>query len=144
MLRFIKFSAMHRFCCEQEAVENLLAVLGVTASGEAALSTGNLADGDLVSIAQKISESARDYVTDGRCHRREVLHCCHERTFRGWCSGWSCRRRAHPSGRSGGSAQTSILSNLVRVPLKIATRSSSLNPGTARIRSKGVRFHRAG
>src|SRR6202140_4781050 len=27
---------MHGFCCEQEAAENLLAVLGVTASGEAA------------------------------------------------------------------------------------------------------------
>jgi hypothetical protein len=27
---------MHRSCCEQEAAENLLAVLGVTASGEAA------------------------------------------------------------------------------------------------------------
>src|SRR5229473_8698419 len=48
------------------------------------------------------------------------------------------------SGRSGGSAQTLILSSLVKVPLNIATRSSSLNPGTARIRSKGVRFHRAG
>jgi hypothetical protein len=33
---------MHRFCCEQEAAENLLAVLGVTASGEAAQVTAQM------------------------------------------------------------------------------------------------------
>src|ERR1700693_3414155 len=33
---------MHRFCCEQEAAENLLAVLGVTASGEAAQITAQV------------------------------------------------------------------------------------------------------
>src|SRR5712692_8399585 len=33
---------MHRFCCEQEAAENLLAVFGATASGEATQVTAQI------------------------------------------------------------------------------------------------------
>src|SRR5713226_8709170 len=53
---------MHRFCCEQEAAENLLAVFGVPASGEATQVTAQMLEPAFAQIrrAQPMSPVSRE------------------------------------------------------------------------------------